>query len=149
MRTSDAPKRKHSVLEVQMISTSTRLVAVLLTTLLLLPGFFFQPSLAQEPVGGTIVLTGARLIDGTGRPPLEQATLVISNGHIEAVGAPAAVKIPAGAVRIDLSGKTIMPGIIGAHVHTNVDQESTQPGRDQLAGQLRIYADYGVTTAFL
>src|SRR5438445_9485630 len=115
MQTSDAPKRKHSVLEVQMISTSTRLVVVLLTTWLLLPGFSFQPSLAQEPAGGTIVLTGARLIDGTGRAPLEKATVVISNGHIEAVGALADVKTPTAAVRIDLSGKTIMPGIIGAH----------------------------------
>jgi imidazolonepropionase-like amidohydrolase len=132
-----------------MIRISTCFAAVLLSTPLLMAGIAFQPSLAQAPAGGTVVLTGARLIDGTGRAPLEQATLVISNGRIEAVGAPAAVKPPAGAVRIDLSGKTIMPGLISAHAHANADAESTQPVRDQLARQLRVYADYGVTTAFL
>ncbi|PYS46058.1 MAG: amidohydrolase, partial [Acidobacteria bacterium] len=43
------------------------------------------------------------------------------------------------------SGKTIVPGLINAHGHLNADQ-STRPIRDKLAGQLRVYADYGVTT---
>ena len=128
-----------------MIRISTRLAAVLLSTLLVVAAFSFQPSLAQAPAAGTVVLTGARLIDGTGRAPLEQATLVISKGRIEAVGAPAAVTAPAGATRIDVSGKTILPGLINAHGHLGADQ-STRPVRDKLAGQLRVYADYGVTT---
>jgi imidazolonepropionase-like amidohydrolase len=60
---------------------------------------------------------GARIIDGTGKPAIENATLVIRNGRIEAVGR--RVKIPAGAERIDATGKTIMPGIINAHGHVN------------------------------
>lgn len=132
-----------------MIGVSPRPAVVLLTALLVLPGLTFEPPLAQAPAGGTVVLTGARLIDGTGRAPLEQATLVISNGHVEAVGAPAAVKTPVGAIRLDLSGKTIMPGIISAHAHINAEGGSTQSVRDQFAGQLRVYADYGITTAFL
>jgi len=128
-----------------MIRISTRLAAVLLSTLLVLAVFSFQPSLAQAPAAGTVALTGARLIDGSGRAPLEQATVVIRNGRIEAVGAPAAVTIPAGAVRIDASGKTILPGLINAHGHLSADQ-STRPVRDKLVGQLRVYADYGITT---
>jgi imidazolonepropionase-like amidohydrolase len=85
------------------------------------------------------------LIDGTGRAPLEQATVVIRNGRVEAAGAPSAVTPPAGAARIDLSGKTIVPGLINAHGHLNAGQ-STRPIRDKLAGQLRVYADYGITS---
>jgi imidazolonepropionase-like amidohydrolase len=103
--------------------------------------------LAQSPATGTIALTGARLIDGTGRAPIDQATLIIRNGLIEAAGTLAAVTIPAGATRIDLSGKTIIPGLINAHAHVNADAASTRPVREQLVGQLRLYADYGVTTA--
>jgi len=94
----------------------------------------------------TVALTDARVIDGTGRAPVEQATIVISNGRIEAVGK--SVKIPSGAMRVNLSGKTIMPGIINAHGHLNADK-SNRPPRDKLIGQLRVYADYGVTTVFV
>ena len=87
------------------------------------------------------------MIDGTGAAPLAQATIVITNGRIAAVGAPAAVRIPAGATRIDMSGKTIMPGMINAHAHLNIDSELKTPVRDQLLQRLRTYADFGVTTA--
>ncbi len=109
------------------------------------PRAFFAAAGAQAPTSGTVVLTGARVIDGTGRAPVEKATVVISNGRIEAVGTPSAVKAPAGAARIDLSGKTIIPGLINAHAHLNADH-SDRPARDRLLGQLRVYADYGVTT---
>jgi imidazolonepropionase-like amidohydrolase len=78
--------------------------------------------------------TGARVIDGTGKAAIEKATILVRNGRVEAVGA--SVKIPEGAQRIDLTGKTIIPGLINAHGHvSNVDQ-------------LGLYARYGVTTVF-
>jgi imidazolonepropionase-like amidohydrolase len=110
--------------------------------------FALEPSLAQTPAGsGAIVLTGARIIDGTGRAPIQNGTIVINNGRIEAVGAPAAVKIPAGATRVDLAGKTVIPGLINAHAHVNVDPGSTMPVREDLLRRLRTYAMYGVTSA--
>ena len=130
-----------------MIRISTRLAAVALAILVALAAFFVQRSLAQAPDAGDIALTGARVIDGTGRAPLGQATLVIRNGRIEAVGAPAAVNVPAGATRVDMSGKTIMPGMINAHAHLNIDSEVKMPVRDQLVQRLRTYAEYGVTSA--
>ena len=113
-------------------------------TLMVLAAFSFHSLRAQAPAGGTVAMTGARVIDGTGAQPLEKATIVISNGRIEAVGAK--VKIPAGATRIDMSGKTIMPGIINAHGHLSFKFDDSLPARERLTRQLRVYADYGVTT---
>lgn len=91
-------------------------------------------------------LTGARVIDGTGAAPLEGATILVSNGRVEAVGTN--VNVPAGATRVDLSGKTVVPGLINAHGHLNADV-SAKPIPEKLAGQLRVYADYGVTTVYV
>jgi imidazolonepropionase-like amidohydrolase len=116
----------------------------LIGTLLVLTAFSFQVSLAQAPAGGAVALTGARVINGTGAPPLENATIVIANGRIEDVGTK--VKIPAGATRVDMSGKTIMPGIINAHGHLSFKFDESLPAREKLIRQLRVYSDYGVTT---
>jgi imidazolonepropionase-like amidohydrolase len=102
---------------------------------------------AQAPAGpGVIALTGARIIDGTGRAPVQNGTIVINNGHIQAVGAAASVTIPAGAARVDLSGKTVIPGLINAHAHLNVDPGSKMPVREDLMRRLKTYASYGVTS---
>jgi imidazolonepropionase-like amidohydrolase len=109
------------------------------------PGRFVAPAAAQSPAGGVVALTGARLIDGTGGAPIVPAAIVMSNGRIDAAGPVSAVTIPAGAQRIDVSGKTIIPGIINAHGHLNA-VPSGGPARDRLRRQLRVYADYGITT---
>lgn len=102
---------------------------------------------APAPAGGPslVALVNARVIDGTGRPPLERATVLIGSGRIQAVGAPPEVGIPAGATSVDMSGKTIMPGLVNAHAHVNVDRGATLPVRDDLIRRLRTYAEYGVT----
>ena len=126
-----------------MLRVSTWLAVVTFCGLLVLARFPLPSSLAQGPP--TVVLTGARVIDGTGRAALERATVLIRNGRIEAVGTAAGVRIPDGAVRVDVSGKTIMPGLINAHAHLN-DGDETLSLFDQLMAQLRLYAEYGVTT---
>jgi len=77
---------------------------------------------------------GARIVDGTGKAPVEKATILIHNGRIAAIGA--SVKIPAGAQRIDVAGKTIIPGLISGHSHVND------------LSQLGLYARYGITSVF-
>jgi imidazolonepropionase-like amidohydrolase len=84
----------------------------------------------------TIVLTHATVIDGTGNAPLPDGAIVMSSGRIAAMGPAAKVKTPAGAQVIDLTGKTIIPGIINAHSHISEDPET----------KLRHFAEYGVTT---
>src|SRR3989441_4726551 len=132
-----------------MTRTSMRLTAVVLAAVALVAAFAFQPSHAQAPAGdGIVALTGARVIDGTGRAPIEQATLVINaNGRIQAVGPANSVQVPRGATRVDLAGKTIMPGLINAHAHVQYFKELADPVRDQLVRRLRMYAEYGVTSA--
>jgi imidazolonepropionase-like amidohydrolase len=76
----------------------------------------------------------ARIIDGTGRAPMEKATLLVRGGRIVAVGP--AVNIPSAAERIDASGKTLIPGLISAHSHVTA------------LSQLGVYARYGVTSVF-
>jgi imidazolonepropionase-like amidohydrolase len=123
---------------------TTRLTVVTLAVLAL-AGFASDRPVAQAPAAGAVVaLTNARVIDGTGAPALERATIVIRNGRIEAVGASPA--IPAGATRIDMAGKTIMPGMINAHGHAQKGLDPKIPIRDDLIRQLRMYAAYGVTT---
>ncbi|HLK62481.1 MAG TPA: amidohydrolase family protein [Bryobacteraceae bacterium] len=88
----------------------------------------------QDASNGVKAFVGARIIDGSGAAPVTGATLLVRNGRIEAVGP--SVKIPAGAERIDASGKTIIPGLINGHGHVND------------LSQLGKYARYGVTTVF-
>src|SRR5262249_38770838 len=71
---------------------------------------------AQAP-GGAAVYEGARLIIGDTRPPVENGAIVVQGGRIRAVGVKGSVAVPAGAVRVDLTGKTVMPAMINAHVH--------------------------------
>ena len=126
-----------------MVRKSTHSAAILLGVGLVWAAFAFPASQAQAPAGGTVALTGARVIDGTGAAPIEGATILVSDGRIQAVGRN--VTIPAGATRVDMAGKTIVPGLINAHGHLGADT-SKRPARDRLAGQLRMYADYGITT---
>lgn len=81
--------------------------------------------------------TGLTLIDGTDRPPVANATLVVRDGRVVAAGASSRVAIPAGAERVALNGKTVIPGLINAHGHV------TDAARD-----LATYAAYGVTTVY-
>jgi imidazolonepropionase-like amidohydrolase len=64
-----------------------------------------------------IALTHARVIDGTGAPARPDQTVVISNGKIQAVGAAQTTPVPAGAKVIDLTGKSVMPGLVMMHEH--------------------------------
>jgi imidazolonepropionase-like amidohydrolase len=130
-----------------MTRTTLRMAALGAGTVLALATLASPPSLAQAPVGGTVAFTNVRIIDGTGRPPIERGTLVVSGGRVTAVGPAASTAIPAGAQRIDATGKTIVPGFINDHAHLNVERTgATLPVRDDLVRRLKTYAMYGVTS---
>jgi len=91
--------------------------------------------------GGTTVLTGGQLIDGTGAPPVEDGVVVMRGGRIVAAGAAGAVDVPADATMIDVSGKTIMPGMIEGNSHIIFDGQSNHPA--YFAGRYRDYYEIG------
>ncbi len=64
-----------------------------------------------------VALTHVRVIDGTLAPPREDQSVVIAGGKIQALGNAAGTPAPAGAQVIDLSGYTIIPGLVGMHDH--------------------------------
>ena len=84
---------------------------------------------------GAYTLIHATLVDGTGRAPVDDAVVVVRDGRIVDAGPPAAVAIPPGMPTVDLTGKTIVPGLWDMHTH--VTQIEWAP----------VYLAAGVTTA--
>jgi len=77
---------------------------------------------AQAPTNpikgsGTVVLKAARVIDGTGAPPIQNGIVVVTDDRIVGVGVAGSVAIPAGARTVDLGNATLLPGFIDAHTH--------------------------------
>ena len=96
----------------------------------------------QAPI---VALTHVRVIDGTGAAARENQTLVIRDGNIAELGDAARVAPPSGATVIDLTGKSVIPGLVMMHEHLYY---TTGPG---VYGQLgvsfsRLYLAGGVTT---
>lgn len=92
-----------------------------------------------------IVLAHVRVVDGTGAPARDNQAIVIRDGSIAAVGNAASIQVPAGATAIDLTGRTVIPGLVMMHEHLYY---TTGPG---VYGQLgisfsRLYLAGGVTT---
>ncbi len=96
-------------------------------------------ALGQSPAG-TTVFEGARVIVGDTRAPIENASFVVTGGRFVQVGTAANVKVPAGATRVSLAGKTVMPAIIDTHTHLSQT-------REMLLDDLRRRAYFGVGAA--
>jgi len=69
----------------------------------------------------SLVLDNVRIVDGSGGQPIEQGRLVVQDDRIVQIGGMASVAVPAGAERIDLSGRTVIPGLIDLHFHIEDD----------------------------
>jgi imidazolonepropionase-like amidohydrolase len=99
------------------------LVALCLLLAVLAPALTQTSQLSQEVrefvsvEAPTIALTHARVINGTGSPALQDQTLVISGGKVQTVGPSSSAKIPEGAKVLDLTGRSLMPGLVLMHEH--------------------------------
>lgn len=110
-----------------------------------------QPSVkdfirAQSPV---IALEHVRVIDGTGAPAQADQTIVISGGKITALGKTGVVVVPADANRMDLTGYSALPGLVGMHDHLYYPAEGGSGGElyhDMVFSFPRLYLAGGVTT---
>jgi imidazolonepropionase-like amidohydrolase/Tol biopolymer transport system component len=98
---------------------------------------------ATDRPAGSIALTGARVVTMRGDEVLPEATVVVTGNRIAAVGPRGQVSIPRGAQVVDVSGKTIMPGLVDCHWHGGMGNEQIIPQRSWV--DLASLA-FGVTT---
>ncbi len=82
----------------------------------------------------SVAITGVRLIDGSGAPPVEDVTILLTGNRIVAVGPRAGVQVPTGGRSWDAGGRTVVPGLIDLHMH------SIEPANH------RRYVEHGVTS---
>jgi len=106
---------------------------------LLLIGLSSSPITAQAPAAVT-VFEGAGLIVGDGSAVIENSVFIVNGGRFTQVGRAGQVQVPAGARRVDLRGKTVMPAIVDTHTHLATN-------REMLIDQLQHKAYYGVGVA--
>jgi len=124
--------------------------AVLAVGLFLVAAYSW-PAAGQTPrPTGATVFEGARLIIGDGSAPIEDAAFVVENSRITTVGQRGRVAAPAGAARVDLAGKTVMPAIVDAHGHPGfLDAVTGQLSkanftRENYIDHLERYAYHGI-----
>jgi imidazolonepropionase-like amidohydrolase len=96
-------------------------------------------ALSLSAQSSVTVFEGGRVIVGDGKV-IENASVIVTGDRITQVGPAATVKAPANATRVSLTGKTLMPTIVDAHVHTS----TTAP---ELENDLRQRALFGVSAA--
>jgi len=97
------------------------------------------------------VFEGARLITGDGGTPIEDSAFVIEAGRITAVGRRGELRAPAGAARIDLTGKTVIPALVDAHSHIgymrNLTSGPQNYTRENILDHMHRFAYFGVAAS--
>jgi imidazolonepropionase-like amidohydrolase len=116
-------------------------------------------ALASLLLGGTspttaqtaTIFEGGRLITGDGGTPIEDSAFVIEGSHITAVGRRGDVRAPAGAARVDLTGKTVIPALVDAHSHIgymrNLTSGSQNYTRENILDHMQKFAYFGVAAS--
>jgi imidazolonepropionase-like amidohydrolase/Tol biopolymer transport system component len=107
-------------------------------------GISLNLKLSADKPTGRIALKGARIITMDGTEVIEKGTIIINENKIETVGLETDVTIPTDAKVYDVTGKTIMPGIVDVHAHLRTSPDGVSPQQDW-----SYYANlaFGVTTS--
>ena len=111
------------------------------------------PKQSQPATPRSILFEGARLIAGDGRPPIENAAFLVENARFTRVGRKGDFRLPAGATRIDLTGKTVIPAMVDVHSHLGflkqLDGSMSKANftRENLLDHLQRYAYHGFAAA--
>lgn len=102
----------------------------------------------SRPSPRPVAYEGARLIIGDGSPTIESGTFVVQGDRIVAVGPAGSVTIPAGSIHVNLTGRTVMPALVNAHVHIGYEGYTSWGASnytpDNVLDHLRRQAYYGV-----
>jgi len=121
------------------------LVAVML-------GFAVPQMFAQTPgATGAVLYEGARLITGEGGAPIEGSAFLVQAGRFVRVGRKGDVQAPAGAIRVDLTGKTVIPALVDAHSHIgymkNLTSGPQNYTRENIVDHMHRFAYFGVAAS--
>ena len=114
--------------------------------------FYASPALTQQEA---LVIQDVTLIDGTGKPPVSDVTIIVQGDRIRYVG-PTAVDVPRGAHRIDGKGKYVIPGLMDTHIHLKGGRlgphleadEDAPPNEQDALSALHGYLYAGVTAVY-
>ena len=138
-------------------SGGTALAALAVAVVAVVSVLAFASASAQRPLDGsqaasyvavnaeTVALRGVTVLDGTGGPALQNQTIVIEGNRISAVGSAGQVQIPAGAEVMELSGHTVIPGMVGLHNHLYYTAAGGRAAQLTYSAP-RLYLGSGVTT---
>lgn len=97
------------------------------------------PQAQRGAAGPVTAIVGARLIDGTGGPAIDNAVVIVNGDRITAAGPRARVQVPQGATVVDAAGKFLIPGLVDAHYHLNQPPE-------EMKRLFLVALHWGVTT---
>ena len=104
---------------------------------------------AQPPVA--VLYEGARLIVGDGGAPIENSAFIVQSGRFTRVGRRGDVQAPAGARRVDLTGKTVIPALVDAHSHIGYMKDLTSGPqnytRENILDHMHRFAYFGVAAS--
>src|SRR5450759_2545969 len=127
------------------------------TTVLLLLLTAFIRCLAQGPAperqqfirveAPVVALAHVRVIDGTGAAPLDDQTIVITDGKIQSIAPSTTASVPPNTQILDLKGYTVLPGLVGMHDHMFFPMGGSPPMYSNMGSSFqRLYLALGVTT---
>jgi imidazolonepropionase-like amidohydrolase len=111
----------------------------------------FSQASAQQ--ANAVLFEGARLLAGDGSAPVENSAFLVENDKFARIGKKGELRPPKGAVRVDLSGQTVMPALVDAHTHLGWYVVKTGHigtdtySRENLIDHLQRYAYYGIAAA--
>jgi imidazolonepropionase-like amidohydrolase len=112
------------------------------------------PQAGQQRSGTTARVTlyeGARLITGDGGAPIENSAFLVDDTKFSRVGRKGELQAPPGAARVDLTGKTVIPGLVDAHSHIgymkNLTSGSRNYTRENILDHMHRFAYFGVAAS--
>src|SRR6187402_1257123 len=136
---TDADDRRFQISDLRLIVHCQLTIGARMTRRLLVLGLALLSAVSLMAQSAITVFENGRVIVGDGKV-LDNASVVVDGTRITQVGPASAVKAPAGATRVSLTGKTLMPAIVDTHVHTSTT-------RDALITDLKQRAQFGIGAA--
>ena len=125
-------------------------LSVLLLLICIFPLSFAQAPDRQQFIRTetpVVALAHVRVIDGTGAAAKDDQTIVVRDGKIQSVEPSSSAKVPANAQTMDLTGYTVLPGLVGMHDHMFFPMGGTPPMYSDMGSSFpRLYLANGVTT---